>query len=391
MDERLTIILIAGSRATHARRLLQMLLDGGHSVTYIDYTNPEPERAEHFTFLKYPEHSCPRWVRPDFLRRVLKNWTIVLSLRRIWKKIKPDVVHVVDIEKRAYRCALAGIHPLILTSYGSDINDLFESGDRGSRQWKEVARALQTADHITADTWELLKRCELIAGRPLDTSLFYFGIDLDLFKPREAGEKEALRDTLGISPGFKVILSPRRLNPKMRQDVILKAFAEVIRDGRQRAVLVLRRFGYYYLPNEDELKKMAAELGVIDYIVWANEMDYEQIPVLYSLADLIINVPTQDGLPVTLFEASACMVPVITSNLPAYQEFLSGGAYLQVPVGDVATLVETMRLVLEGKIDLEEGLQKNYQLVLEKADQKKCFLDIEQVYHRAARSGQMVG
>lgn len=374
-------MLIAPSRATHSQRLLQMLLDDGHSVTFIDYQNPQPESADRYTFIELSKHPLPRWVRTNYLRIVWKNWTVALNLRRVWKKIQPDVVHVVDIEKRAYRCALARIHPLILTSFGSDINDLFEKDDQGSRQWKEVARALQTADHITADSYQVLERCEFIAGRFLNKSLFYFGIDLELFKPRNVGETQALRSKLGIPSGAKVILSARRFIPKMRQDIVLRAFAEILKCNL-KVVLVYRRFGVL-VEYEDELRVLAKQLGIANQIIWVDEMDYEQIPLLYNLANVIVNVPEQDGLPVTLFEASACMKPVITTDLPAYQEFLSAGEYIRVPVGDVAKLAEAIKLVLADNKSLIEQLGKNYELVLKTANQKKCLSGLNLIYSQA--------
>ena len=72
------------------------------------------------------------------------------------------------------------------------------------------------------------------------------------------------------------------------------------------------------------------------------------MPILYSLADVVINIPEQDGLPVTLFEASACRVPVITSDLPPYQEYLSEGDYFRVAAGDVEGIVAMLQRILEG-------------------------------------------
>lgn len=317
-------------------------------------------------------------VNPWTVRRLFINMASAVDLRRLWQQARPDVVHLLGIDVRAYQCAFARLHPLIITSWGSDINDLYEIGERGSIPYKEIVRALQNADHVTADTQELLMRCNFLAGRLLNNSLFYFGIDLDLFKPRNVAETQGLRLKLGIPSDAKVILSARRLIPKMRQDMVLRAFAEIL-GSDQKMVLVLRRFGV--LPEyEDELRELVEQLGVENQIIWVDEMEYEQIPLLYNIANVIVNVPEQDGLPVTIFEASACMKPVITSDLPAYQEFLSAGDYLRIPVGDVTKLAEAIKLVLVDNNSLNGQLEKNYQLVLKTANQKKSLSCLIQIY-----------
>jgi len=248
-------------------------------------------------------------------------------------------VHNIYIGDGAYRCALAGLSPLILTALGSDINDVFEKGT--SRKQRMTAKALLSASYITADTDEILKRCELLVGKPLNLSLFYFGIDLNLFYSRSKDEKLLVAPKeLGISLNTRILLSPRRITPKMRHDIVLEAFKKIRDISSVDMILILRRFGSYPVAYEKELREQAEELGIGDHVLWLDKIDYKELPILYSLADVVINIPEQDGLPITVLEASACMTPVITSDLPAYQEFLSEGAYVRVRSGDVEALAK---------------------------------------------------
>lgn len=366
---------------THTKRFLQMLLGNGYIVTCVGKDNPIPEGNERFSYIKYPDVYISRRLRPQKLRRTLTEWVIALRLRRIWRDVKPDVVHVLHITLQAYHCALAKLSPLVLTAVGSDINDRFETGHDDPERRKKIGEALSAANHITADTHEVLERCEILAGRPLNSSLFYFGIDLNLFRPRSVDEKLLLRQKLGIPIESKVILSPRRLTTKMKHDVVLMAFAEFKKTSDIAAVLIFRKFSFYSVPFQSAINELAKKLGISDKVIWVDEMDYLQIPILYSLADLIINIPEQDGLPVTLFESSACMTPVITSNLSAYKEFLANGAYYCVEVEDVQGVVDMMNLILgEHDEDNMEKLQKNHNLIVQKADKEKCFSVIEGIY-----------
>lgn len=366
---------------THTQRFIEMLLGAGYFVTCVAKDNPKPEGAERFTFINSPEVYLPKWVRPQRLRRALTEWGIALHLRYIWLKAKPDIAHVLFINSRAYHCALARLSPLVLTALGSDINVLFETHNHNSDRRKKISRALLAANYVTADTHEILDRCEILTGRPLNSALFYFGIDLNLFKSRSAEEKLALRQKLGIPLESKVILSPRRLTPQMKHELVLKAFAEFRDKSGLDVVLIFRRFGFLFDSVEIALRELAENLRVVDQVFWVDEMDYINIPILYSLADVVINIPEQDGLPVTLFEVSACMAPVITSDLPSYQEFLSEGAYFRVLSQDVNEIADAIQKVLsESRQTMINNLLKNHNLVAEKASQEKCFLGIEQIY-----------
>ena len=137
---------------------------------------------------------------------------------------------------------------------------------------------------------------------------------------------------------------------------------------------------------EKELREQAEELGIGDHVLWLDKIDYKELPILYSLADVVINIPEQDGLPITVLEASACMTPVITSDLPAYQEFLSEGAYVRVRSGDVEALANAIHDTLRKSPDQLAGdLKTNFELVLNKAEQKKCFFVMKNIYMEAQK------
>lgn len=374
------ILLIAPEMIdTHTRRFIEMLLGAGYMVTCVGKENPKLEGDKRYAFIQYPGFYVSKRIFPQRLRRTLRDWGIAIRLKLIYFQVKPDIVHVIYINLQAYYCALAGLSPLVLTALGSDINNLFISEDEERK--RKIIKTLSVANHVTADTNEVLRRCETLAGHPLNKSLFYFGIDFDLFYPRLASEKLALREKLNIPISSKIFLSPRRLNPAMNHDVILKSFAGLTKEKNIDAVLLFRKFGLYSVAYQKELEALAENLGIAKKVIWLEEMDYSQIPILYSISDAIINIPEYDGLPVTLFEASACKVPVITRNLPAYEEFLSGASYFRVNNGNKRAIEEWLRKILLGNIeDIEAILQRNYDWAFERASQEKCLLDMEKVY-----------
>ena len=161
-----------------------------------------------------------------------------------------------------------------------------------------------------------------------------------------------------------------------------QAFAKYIKNSGEEAVLTFKRFGSFSSTVQSTCQTRQRIWVCITEFVWLDEMPYEEIPTLYSLADIVLNVPEQDGLPVTLFEVSACKVPIITSDLPSYQDYLSEGDYFRVGNGGCGRDRSQDAKDIGGfRIkDITDGLQKNYDLVVKSADQEKCFAVIEKIY-----------
>jgi glycosyltransferase involved in cell wall biosynthesis len=379
-EKRLSILLLAPGFSIHSQRFLQMLLDAGHIVTFVDTHNPKPDGAEHYKFIPYPGIfglECFRYLN----KRLFKDWLTAIQLRLIWARVCPDVVHINYVDRRAYTSALAGLHPLVLTCWGADINNLFESENVNREHRYRIIQALSSADHITADTREILERCEALVGRRLRTSLFYFGIDLKKFKPGFREEAQEWRQKLGITPNSKVVLSVRRPVRQMGHHHILNAFARIVADNSFNAVLVITRFLSNSQEYENELKQQSKQLGISERVIWIDGVDYDQLPILYALADLVINFPEHDGLPVSLFEAATCKKPIITAGLAAYKEFLRDGAFTVVPHGNVSRLTEAMKTVLaKSPEDMAAELETNYALVVQLADQQKCVCGMFHIY-----------
>ena len=363
----------------HTERLVQMLLNAQYQVILLARDNPLTMGNENFRFLRYRPFHLSDWFRPYRLRKLLIERVNAMYLWFVWMKVRPDIVHTIYVGQGAYYCALARLSPLVFTALGSDINDAFE---RNNPAWQaRVTKTLLAADYLTADTPEVLQRCTELTGRSLPSGLFYFGIDLELFKHRSTEETLPLRQKLEIPRNAKIILSPRRLTHKMKHDIVLQAFSDYLQSIHGNAFLIFRKFGFFSIQVEKDLKTLASGLGVQNQVIFVDEMPYEELPLLYSLADVIVNVPEQDGLPVTLFEASACQVPVITSNLSSYQEFLDKGNYICVDVGDIKGLTVAMKRVLgDRNTKLKAALKINYELILQVADEKQNFSNLENIY-----------
>jgi glycosyltransferase involved in cell wall biosynthesis len=380
LDNNLTkILLLAPGISIHSQRFLQMLLDLGHAVTLVDTHNPKPQRGKYYQFIPLPSTRFEYSKIRGSTR--LSYWFKLAKLRLIWQTVKPDLVHVHWVDQRAFLCAQARLHPLILTCWGADINSHFEKPITESRHRSQTVQALSAADHITADADEVLERCQMLVGHSVPTSIFYFGINFNKFKSGYQAERLDWRKKYNIADDVPVFLSVRRPIRQMGHDYILRAFAEFVKTGNSQAVIVFVRFLSQNSEYEDELNQLAFEYGIQENIIWVDGVEYDKLPLLYAAIDYVINYPIHDGLPVSLFEAVACKKPILTANLMAYADVLKKGDFIVIPPENVEALAAAIHnVVTMPQEKLSSQIQDNYTLIKQIADERECYYKLEQTY-----------
>jgi len=351
-----------------------MLLEGGHQVTLIGIENSKDVSGNYprFRFILYP-FSFVRKSKYSVINRWVA-WGRQRMLHIIWRLLKPDIVHVHQIDLRAYDCVRANIHPLVLTAWGSDVNDLLVPGKVSKARGGQLVEAIASADYITADTIVILKICEMLAGHIKKSALLYFGIDFDRFKPGYVEEANRLRKEYGISSDKKVILSARILKPKYGHQLILDAFAQLLSDSKfSNTCLILKKRFIEPFEYEDQLRAHVDQLGIADHVVWIDSVPNEIMPALYAMSDVVVNYPDMDGFPVTFLETAACNRPMISCELPAYEGIFPEDTFWMVPPNDAHELYNAFKVALSADAEeIRRRTDKAYATAIEVGDRKQC-------------------
>jgi len=317
----------------------------------------------------------------------------------IWKRLRPDITNVQGVDIRAACCAAAGIHPLVLTCWGADINDLFESNssDEGyqnrlasligasyyvtkdkhralNRYKRQIAKALRHADLITAVTREILSRCEQLAGRTLPSQLFRFGVDFNLFHEGYCEQGLIWRRKLGIAEKARVLLSVRTIQPLFGHDYILDAFAQVVADRQMPETVLVFQQKYSFPQELNRLRAKMKELSLEARVFWLPDViPPDELPFQYAMADVVINYPLQDGFPVSLLEAAACKRPIISSNLAAYENSFDDSLFLVPPANTGALAAAIKRVLLEGEVEVGNRVEQAFVIARQIGDQGNNF------------------
>jgi glycosyltransferase involved in cell wall biosynthesis len=345
-----TVLMIAFGNSIHSLRPLNWLLEKGCRVIFLNGFNPYPGGRDGFAYVRYPKpfggRIFPKLLGENIGTRLfrLSEWTTVLRLKGLWRRIRPDVVHVHWVDDRAYYCVKAGVRPLVLTVWGSDINNHFLPNANPTSR-RRVAEALSGADLVLIDSADMHIKCADLTGRDLPTELFSLGLNTDQFRPGYAEAALEWRRKLRIPVNSTVLLSIRAWSSLYRHESILKAFARAVPQLNSNAILV---FKILHRPSdepalyEDEIHSLAEKLGVAQMVRWMEEVPLDRLPEIYSFANVILNYPSMDAFPVTFLEAAACECPVISCRLPAYAGTFAEEYFHLVSYDDLSELSDAI-------------------------------------------------
>lgn len=197
--------------------------------------------------------------------------------------------------------------------------------------WTDILNTVNEEDYRLAKRWFKARRIVWLPSA---------GIDLKKFKPGSA-DREAVRVRLGLSEDEKVMLSVGELSRRKNQENVIRAMALIIdKRGRDPATqnrsaglpgsgsgskqfTTLSCLRYVIVgrgEKEAEMKALAAELGLSDYILFLGYR--EDVVALCQAADLFVFPSLQEGMPMALMEAIAVNAPVICSDIRGNRELV---------------------------------------------------------------------
>lgn len=236
-----------------------------------------------------------------------KYFRIVLPLKKIIRRIKPDYVNAHYVTSHGFVAALARKFSsrkfiLILTAWGTDILVTpFKS-----KMYKKITRfALNQASLVTTDS---LSVAEIVHDlSPVPTSTFPFGLN----ELPEASAED--KDT-------NLFYSNRTLNANSNIDRVLHLFSG-IRDQNSQAKLVIANDG----PMREKLIQISGQLNLRDAVEFVGFVTEQQQNDFYKKAQFYLSLLTSDALSVSLLEAMSYGCIPILSDLPDNRDWVTDG------------------------------------------------------------------
>lgn len=140
------------------------------------------------------------------------------------------------------------------------------------------------------------------------------------------------------------LIVTRNLEPIYDIPTAVRAFAR-IRQVLPRARLTVAGTG----PELGRLQALTRELGIEDAVRFAGRIDNADIPALYASADCMLNPSTVDNMPISILEAFASGVPVVSTDAGGIPDMVEDGVSARlVPIGDAERMAaEALRVLAE--------------------------------------------
>ena len=323
----LTICVIGAGSSVHVAARAKCFADMGHKVLLFTAQRSPSGIAGVAEHTPGPENARGGGLAIRVLLPLLKSLRLpqaglfhAWSLIRFLREHRPDIVHVHFAQGYyGWLAGLIGCRPLVVSVMGGDILFDEQGAPDATTRWLTV-ELLRQADLITSKSHYLTSVLDRLGGFGAKTERVVWGVPMSRFRRTDAG---ALRARLGIEPGRRIILSPRILQPLYRIHLLIEAMPRVVREIPEAVLLITEHRadpGY-----RAQVARRVAELGLASHTVFCGDIAQEEMPALYSAAEISAGIPSSDGLPQTLLEAMACETPSLLSRLPRYEEVVRHG------------------------------------------------------------------
>ncbi len=304
-----------------------------HHVTSVKHTAPGPlvEEVDGLTFHRTPWTPGPVDKVP-VLRERAQMQALEKRLIEVAGQIRPDVIHAHSPVLNAFPALNVGRRlgiPVVyeIRAFWEDAAVDHGTTTEGSLRYRATrameTRAVQQVDAVTT-ICEGLRRDLVARGVPEGKiTVIPNAVDIDNFAYRVPGD-DTLRAELGLT-GKRVLGFLGSFYAYEGLDLLLRALPAILREAPDVAVL-LTGGG----PQDDNLKRLAAELGLQAHVKFTGRVPHAQVQRYYSLVDVLVYPRHSMRLtdlvtPLKPLEAMAQGLLLVASDVGGHKELIRDG------------------------------------------------------------------
>ena len=247
--------------------------------------------------------------------------TCVPALRRLVRRVAPDVLIAYRVVSFGFSASMTGFHPLVLAAQGQ-----FIAPRTGPYFLRLFARhAVRRADLI--HSW----------APPMTASLVALGADPARILTLTRGVDERRFHFGGEPPPPLTLVTTRQLEPYYNVPTLLKAVKRVSAACPVR-FLIAGEGG-----ARRDLEAAARDLGLGEVVTFLGSVSRERLPDLLRSAHLYVSAVPSDGTSASLLEAMAAgVVPIVTDNESNRHWIADGEGGRLVPAFDERAYAEAI-------------------------------------------------
>ena len=317
---------LAGSEiaAYNIARSLAVHGNDVHVVTSMDKGLPEEsvEEGFHIHRLKYPK-----------IGLLLSTAFFSLAALQTLRNINPEVVHVQGIYYglAAYLLKKTRGKPYVIYFQGSGLYMPYAGiGPILKILVRNATEVIVLTEHMRITVGVKYKRYATVIPN---------GVDINRFT---ALSRKAARTGLNIGETKQIIIFVGSLIPVKGVKYLVEAMSILTQHLPEARLLVVGNG-----EEETKLKQQVAQLNLESHVTFAGKVPNERIPEFMTASDIFVLPSLSEGFPVTVLEAMAAGLPIVTTNVRGLPEIVRDGENgFLVPSGDSDALAQKLLILL---------------------------------------------
>ena len=379
------IAYLSNGESVHDQKNLSKMVEYGHEpylISYFGNNLVEVEGVKVYKFNYRKLYRVNRFItalldRTPFLgfqfsKKVL-SFQSAYHLKKILKKIKPDILHTNFIQYEGFIGALTGFRPTISMPWGSDV--LIYPND-SLLILLMTKYTLKQADMIQCDANVVKEKIMEIAKIPERNIQIFpqLGIDLNKFNPDN--KDNSIISQLGLD-GETILIMTRAFKPVYGIEYFLEALVIIVKEVDLRVIMCGDG------PLREKFESFTRNNGIAKHVRFIGSVNNEELPHYLNVADIYVSTSLSDGTSLSLLEAMACGLPIVVTDVHANLEWIQDGynGYV-VPRKDSEILAEKIIELSKSKKIRQKFGERNINIAKRKANINENFEKLEEIYKK---------
>ncbi len=341
-----------------------------------------PEKGEADSLHILEEYGVKATLLPEMKRKpnFFSDKKALKKIKEIINEYKPDIVHTHASKagalgrKAAFDCSV----PIVLhTFHGHVFHSYF--GKVKTRLFRFIEQQLaKRSTGIIAiseiqkkELTETYKICSKSKVRVIP-----LGFDLEKFRKNKKENRKKIRDQYGLNEDDVVIAIIGRLAPIKNHDFFLDVVKKVSKSRKKNIVFLIVGDGELkdsISKNVDQMKQEGIDIRMTSWVKNINEFN--------AGMDIICLTSNNEGTPVSLIEAQASGVPVISTDVGGVKNIVNDEQTgFVIKIGDIDTYALKMMLLIDDKNLRNQFSSKGWEYVGNKYNYKNLADNMEKYY-----------
>ncbi len=285
--------------------------------------------------------------------------------RFLWK-LRPDIFHVQDLQNCGpflpwYR----RLHkPLVITVHYGGVYDIEE----WARYKKNIFEGLEKAEALIAVCNAIRLKLMELGVDPSKIRVIPNGVDTHVFTPRNAHKEDRL-------------VCVNRLVPRKGTELLIRAMPKILAKSKVHLDIIGEG------PSIHTLMHLASKLKVGKYVHFLGEIPNDRLPEYLNKASIFLLPSYIEGLPVSLLEAMACQLSVISTSVGGIPEVIKNGKNgLLIEPGDISGLSDSVLSLLNDRQNAGKLARRARKTVCSAHTIKRVVEKTDQVYREVTQA-----